>query len=213
MENKHDAHFRRIHHRIEKIDVDKENIPPNGNAGKYVLKSHARKTYESNVGSKAGNISSAFKVPRNGKSKLDINIKSDVIEGAVATVRSVPVAHLTQDLNALDIQEEGQEKIADAANDKFEGKVLEYMQTIVNISHRQAGANADESAAAGRRRAKMLIERHEQVKTFVRMVLRDYPYIDSLKMINMIDYCSMWFQSDSRSLLMDKTTCCGKRNM
>lgn len=42
MESKHDVHFRRNHHRIEKYGVDKENIPPNGNTGKYVLKSHAR---------------------------------------------------------------------------------------------------------------------------------------------------------------------------
>ena len=72
-------------------------------------------------------------MPRNGESKLDIKIKSDVIEGAVATVRSVSVAHLTQVLNALGIQEEGQEKIADAVNDKSEGTVPEYMQTILNI--------------------------------------------------------------------------------
>ncbi len=113
--------------------------------------------------------------------------KSDVIEGDVATVRSASAAHSTQDLNTLDIQEEGHEKTANAANDKFGGKVLEFMQMILNISYRQACAHAEESAAAGRRCAKMLIERPEQVKTFVHMV-------DSLTMIQMMDYCSMWFQ-------------------
>jgi hypothetical protein len=72
---------------------------------------------------------------------------------------------------------------------KFKGKVLEYMQTILNISHRQAGTHAVESTAAGRRRAKMLIEQPEQAKTFVRMALRDYPYLDSLAMVQMMDYC------------------------
>ena len=39
-----------------------------------------------------------------------MEIESDVIEGDVATVRSMSVAHSTQDLNALNIQEEGHDK-------------------------------------------------------------------------------------------------------
>lgn len=42
-----------------------------------------------------------------------MEIKSDVIEGDISTVRSVSVAHSTQDLNAPNIQEEGHDKTAD----------------------------------------------------------------------------------------------------
>jgi hypothetical protein len=46
-----------------------------------------------------------------------MEIESDVIEGDVATVRSMSVAHSTQDLNALNIQGRDMTKQSIAAND------------------------------------------------------------------------------------------------
>ena len=45
-------------------------------------------------------------------------------------------------------------------------------------------------------KAKMLTEHPEEAKSFVCMILRDYPYLDSLKIIQMVDYCSMWLSND-----------------
>ena len=70
-----------------------------------------------------------------------------------------------------------------------------FMRLILDYSYRQAGrSNSYESAAAGRR-AKILIEHPEEAKAFVCMVLRDYPYLDSLKIIQMVDYYSLWLSN------------------
>jgi hypothetical protein len=113
----------------------------------------------------------------------------------MTNAKSVSISRLAENFMGLDLEKERQKEAANG----IEEKALEMLQVILDVSHRQSGAlspdlgtSVSESAAASKHRVKMMIEQPDQAKAFIRMVLRNDPDTDSRKLLNMMDFYSIW---------------------
>jgi hypothetical protein len=139
-------------------------------------------------------------LPSDGESTRVLVPVSDVFAtDSSAVAVAIAVAESSSSWSSLSSTKAISPPSSPPSHDSSDIELEYYMQMILDYSHRQAGSlysHSSESGAAGRRRAKMLTEHPEEAKSFVCMILRDYPYLDSLKIIQMVDYCSMWLSND-----------------
>lgn len=124
----------------------------------------------------------------------NINLNKENENESDTAAKPVLVDVLAQGLKNYKNKKESAKK--EAASPSIEANVFEMKQRILDISHRQSWAFVEskdssistDTAAAGKRRVKMIIDHPEKAEEYILMGLRSNPKMTSLQMIDMIDY-------------------------